>query len=67
VRFDGDAAPLALGHDGELFLADMTGGRLADIDTGRGRCRVFVTPEGAAGPMPKTPPLTCYREPQVAY
>jgi hypothetical protein len=45
----------------------MTGGRLADIDTGRGRCRVFVTPEDAAGPMPRTPPLTCYREPQVAY
>ena len=67
VRFDGDAAPLALGHDGQLFVADMTGGRLADVDTGRGRCRVFVTPEDAAGPMPRTPPLTCYREPQVAY
>ena len=67
VRFDGDDVPLALGHDGQLFIADMTQGKLAEIETGQGRCRVFVTPQDATGPMPKTPPLTCYREPALAY
>jgi len=67
VLFDGDAAPLALGHDGQLFVADMERGRLAEIDTGKGRCRVFVTPDAASGPLPRTPPLTCFREPGLAY
>jgi outer membrane usher protein len=67
VVFDGDDAPLALGHDGRLFVADMQKGRLAAIDTGKGRCRVFVTPQDASGPLPRTPPLTCYREPADAY
>ena len=67
VLFDGDDAPLALGHDGQLFIADMAHGRLAEIDTGKGRCRVFVTPDAASGAMPRTPPLTCYREPAIAY
>jgi len=67
VQFDGEALPLALGHDGQLFIADMQKGRLADIDTGKGRCRIFVTPEAASGPLPRTPPLTCYREPTNAY
>lgn len=67
VLFDGEPTPLALGHDGQLFVADMVQGRLAEIDTGKGRCRVFVTPDAAKGPMPRTPPLTCFREPASAY
>ena len=67
VLFDGDAMPLALGHDGQLFIADMEQGRLAEIDTGKGHCRVFITPDAAQGAMPRTPPLTCFREPSLAY
>jgi outer membrane usher protein len=67
VVFDGEAEALALGHDGRLFVADLQQPRGAMIDTGQERCRVFVTPVEASGPMPQTPPLTCFREPTLAY
>ncbi len=67
VTFDGDGIPLALGHDGQLFIADLKQGKLADVETATGRCRVFITPEAATGPLPRTPPITCYREPASAY
>lgn len=67
VMLDGSDAPLPLGHDGELFLPDLEHGVGATVDLGKTRCRVFISPAAAKGPMPRTPPLLCLRETQVAY
>lgn len=67
VTLDGSDTPLPLGHDGELFVADLPHGVGATVDLGKTRCRVFISPAAATGPMPRTPPLLCLRESDVAY
>jgi len=65
VTLDGDAKPLPLGRDGQLFVADLQKARGAVIDVGTSRCRVFIEPHknGAR----HAPPLLCLREAGGAY
>jgi outer membrane usher protein len=60
VMLDGDTAPLPLGRDGQLFLADLQKPRGAVIALGGTRCRIYIQPGQPA-------PLLCLREASGAY
>jgi outer membrane usher protein len=60
VTLDGDAAPLPLGRDGQLFVADLQKPRGAMIAMGDKSCRVYIEPGQSA-------PLLCLREASGAY
>jgi outer membrane usher protein len=66
VRFDGEDAAMALGRDGRLFVADLKAPRGAMIEAGTERCRIYLTPDQAAG-LTDAASLTCFREPALAY
>ena len=63
VMLDGRAAPLTLGRDGQLFIADLQEPRGADVDLGTSRCRIYIQPAR----MGDAPPLLCLREAHGAY
>jgi len=67
VTLDGEAGPFIVGHDGQVFIADLKRQTGADIDLGTSRCRIYIRPEYGKGALPHTDPLLCLRETSVAY
>jgi outer membrane usher protein len=63
VMLDGQAAPLTLGRDGQLFIADLQEPRGGDVDLGTSRCRIYIRP----APLGAAQPLLCLREAHGAY
>jgi outer membrane usher protein FimD/PapC len=63
VRFDDNAPPLVVGHDGMVFIPDLPHAVYASVELGGARCRVHIEPISAKGVlMPRTSPLLCLRE-----
>jgi outer membrane usher protein FimD/PapC len=67
VLLDGDDAPLTLGRDGMLFIAELQQPRGGVVEIGARRCRFRVEPQAKGRGMARTPPLLCLREASGAY
>jgi outer membrane usher protein len=67
LTLDGASAALPVGHDGEIFVADLEHPTGADVQMGENRCRLWLSPSPGGKNPSQTQDLLCMREADGAY